>query len=132
VTEAELNHALRILVVDDDAAVLTSMRRLLASLGHAVTTAGSAAEALARFDAHDVAIIDLGLPDRSGLELVPDIRRLCVKTRVAIWTGSTEARLLTEAAAAVGADAVFDKPPDVQKLVDWVGGASSDRRQGAP
>jgi two-component system, OmpR family, KDP operon response regulator KdpE len=119
-----LSHPVRILVVDDDAAVLTSMRRLLASLGHAVTTAGTAAEALDRFDAHDVAIIDLGLPDRPGLELVPEIRRLCATTRVAVWTGSTEARLLAEAAAAAGADAVFDKPPDVRKLVAWVGGAS--------
>src|SRR5688572_2096267 len=102
------------------------MRRLLASLGHAVTTAGSAAEGLDRFDAHDVAIIDLGLPDRSGLELVPEMRRLCASTRIAIWTGSMQVRLLTEASAAAGADAVFDKPPDVQKLVAWVSGASSD------
>ena len=120
-----MSQPLRILVVDDDAGVLTSMRRLLASLGHAVTTAGSAAEGLARFDAHDVAVIDLGLPDRSGLELVPDIRRLCVNTRIAIWTGSREAPLLTEAAAAAGADAVFDKPPDVKKLVAWVNGGTS-------
>ena|SRR5687768_10606744 len=125
--EEELSHPLRILVVDDDTAVLTSMRRLLGSLGHAVTTAGSAAEGLARFDAHDIAIIDLGLPDRSGLTVVPEIRRLCINTRIALWTGSTEARLLTEAAAAAGADAVFDKPPDVPKLVAWVNGASRTR-----
>ena len=47
---------MRILVVDDDVGVLASLRRLLTSLGYAVTTAGSAAAGLANFDGHDIVI----------------------------------------------------------------------------
>ena len=60
-----MNEPLRVLVVDDHAGVQTSMRRLLASLGFAVTEAGSAAEGLANLDGQDVAVIDLNLPDQS-------------------------------------------------------------------
>src|SRR5688572_3367474 len=101
------------------------MRRVLTALGYAATTAGSAAEGLARFDAHDVATIDLGLPDRPGRAMVPEIRRRGTPTRVAVWPASTGALLLAEAAAAAGVDAVFNKPSDLEKLLAWIGGGSS-------
>jgi hypothetical protein len=56
--------------------------------------------------------------------MAPEIRRRGVTTRIAIWSGSAEARLLAQAAASVGADAAFNKPPDVKKLVAWISGAS--------
>jgi CheY-like chemotaxis protein len=123
--EAELDHPLRILVVDDDLGVLTSMRRLLASMGYAVTEARNAAEGLSKLEAQDVAVIDLKLPDQPGVVVVREIRRRGSATRVAVWTGSTDERLLAEAAAAVGADAVFHKPSDLEKLVAWVSRAPS-------
>jgi CheY-like chemotaxis protein len=109
-------------------AVLTSMRRLLASMGYAVTEARNAPEGLARFDAHDVAVIDLKLPDLPGIVLVREILRRRKSTRVAVWTGSTEARLLAEAAAA--ADAVFHKPSDLEKLVGWISDPASGGGEG--
>jgi hypothetical protein len=52
--------------------------------------------------------------------MVPQIRRRNPATRVAVWTASTEARLIAEAAAAFGADAVFNRPADLEKLVGWI------------
>ena len=106
------------------------MRRLFASMGHVVTEARSAAEALARFDGHDIAVIDLVLPDQPGYTLVPEIRRRGLSTRVALWTGSKDPQLLAKAAAAVGADAVFHKANDLEKLLAWIGGASRARDEG--
>lgn len=56
----------RILIVDDDAALLRAMRRTLDSLNYEIYTAGSVAEALAAPGPWDGLIVDEGLPDGSG------------------------------------------------------------------
>jgi len=68
---------MRVLVVDDHAIVRQGMRRILseadvASIGEAAT----AAEALALIGAEhwDVVVLDVGLPDRSGLEALKEIK----------------------------------------------------------
>jgi CheY-like chemotaxis protein len=67
---------LRVLVVDDNADVLTSMTMLLELEGHAVTTAqdaDSAMHAVADF-APDVVLLDLGLPGADGYEVARRLR----------------------------------------------------------
>ena len=69
-------HALRILLVDDDPVTMTETRALLAFLPDAqLLEAASLAEArhLLRRHPIDMAIVDLGLPDGSGLELVREL-----------------------------------------------------------
>ena len=61
-----------VLVVDDDASVRRLVARILATCGHATTTAGGTEEALAllpegRFDA---ALVDLDMPGRGGLDFL--------------------------------------------------------------
>lgn len=66
----------RILLVDDEPAILASVAPLLQSRGYAVTTAASghrALEALAT-DAPDLVVLDLGLPDLDGIEVCRQIR----------------------------------------------------------
>lgn len=66
-----------LLLVEDDA----EARRLLAAYldrrGYRVDEAGTAAEALRRWDAHraDLILLDLGLPDRDGIEVIRHVRR---------------------------------------------------------
>ena len=67
----------RILVVDDHADTRNVLARLLARLGHVVTTAADANEARSACaaDRPDLVISDLGLPDRAvGLALVRSLR----------------------------------------------------------
>ena len=68
--------SLRILLVDDNASLLKSMARLVASLGHHVQTATGvkAALELAEREQFDVLISDLGLPDGSGHELMRQLK----------------------------------------------------------
>jgi DNA-binding response OmpR family regulator len=68
--------ACRLLVVEDDIVSLCALARLLTRAGHEVTTAVNLAEARAAAAAHtfDFAICDLGLPDGSGLDLMPQLR----------------------------------------------------------
>jgi two-component system CheB/CheR fusion protein len=68
---------LRILLVDDHGDTVDMLSTILEAEGHEVQTAGdvaSALEAAARAD-FDLLLSDLGLPDRSGLELMREIRK---------------------------------------------------------
>lgn len=66
---------LRILLVEDDAAAGNAMQRLLESHGHSVRVARSASDAEREVAASfDVLIVDLQLPDGSGLDLLPRLR----------------------------------------------------------
>ena len=72
------NDALHILLVDDHDESLFVMARLLERFGHSVDTARTYAEAMeaARRRRCDLLISDVGLPDRSGLELMQELRLL--------------------------------------------------------
>ena len=67
---------LRILVVDDDPAMVGAITALVGTEGHQVITAYDGLTAVKRFkeDAPDVVLLDLGLPDRPGLEVARAVR----------------------------------------------------------
>ena len=66
----------RILLVDDDQALLRTLSMNLRARGHTVLSAetGSAALESARHETPDVVILDLGLPDVSGVEVLRELR----------------------------------------------------------
>src|SRR5262245_22408571 len=70
-------NAYTVLVVDAEPPILRFLRTSLTAAGHHVVTARDAADALAKLagEKPDLMILDLGLPDRSGLEVIAEIRR---------------------------------------------------------
>jgi signal transduction histidine kinase len=75
---AEAGRQLAILLVEDHADTAAALADLLAAVGHRVTVAGTAAEAVEQAAAppegsFDLVVSDLGLPDRSGLELMREL-----------------------------------------------------------
>jgi DNA-binding NarL/FixJ family response regulator len=108
---------LRILVVDDNA----SFRRVF-SLGldhqpdfEVVAQTGSLAEARAMLEGIDVAIIDRGLPDGDGLELIGKLREASPGAEVLVMSATVEDRHPQQALDA-GAAGILDKlaPVDEQ------------------
>ncbi|HTU01180.1 MAG TPA: response regulator [Candidatus Sulfotelmatobacter sp.] len=102
----------RVLVVEDDAALQTTLAQFLETSGYRVESVGTGADALAALSARrpDLIVLDLSLPDVSGHELLGQIRG-SAETRalpVLILTGLSE----EEARAAVrhGADDFLTKP----------------------
>lgn len=75
----------RILCVDDEPAIRRLLRTALERAGFAASEAADARQALdaARRDRPDLILLDLGLPDRDGLELVP---LLCAHSAVIALT----------------------------------------------
>ncbi|TCU57477.1 two-component system KDP operon response regulator KdpE [Novosphingobium sp. PhB57] len=104
-----------ILVVDDEPAIRRLLRAGLARAGYAVVEAANAREALnaMAIDKPEVVLLDLGLPDRDGLELIP-----AIKLQAAIIVIS--ARDATDqkvAALDLGADDYVSKPFDSDEVL---------------
>lgn len=112
---------MRVLIVDDypDAAEITCA--LMKLLGHECHTATSGRAALAAADAFepDLAILDIGLPDCTGYDLLRALRaRFAGRPPfVVALTGWPEAR---DAALAAGFDHCLFKPADREDLVSVI------------
>jgi CheY-like chemotaxis protein len=67
----------RLLVVDDHVDTCTGMRMMLERRGYDITVAHSASQAVEKTQKEDfdLLISDIGLPDRSGYELMSELRR---------------------------------------------------------
>jgi signal transduction histidine kinase len=89
--EASRGQPLRLVVVDDNDDLRDLLSALLTKQGHQVTVAGDGHTALAMIRASppDVAIVDLGLPDIDGFELIRELRASCPRlaTRLIALTG---------------------------------------------
>ncbi len=81
-------HEPSLLLVDDEAGILDSLRRLLERDGYVVSCARSAEEALGilQRESFDLLVTDLRLPHLSGLELLRLVRRMAPETEVILMT----------------------------------------------
>jgi DNA-binding response OmpR family regulator len=101
---------MRILVVDDDAAVQSAVARALRSDGHAVTTASDLAEARELVAGGvDMIVLDLRLPDGFGLDLCRELRRESCNAPILVLTALSQVARRVEGLDA-GADDFLAKP----------------------
>jgi two-component system KDP operon response regulator KdpE len=100
----------RVLVVEDDVVLRTAIRVTLGREGHEVAEAGDGGAALAevRATAPDAIVLDLGLPDIDGLDLLPRLRALTAAPVVVLT--ARDDRPTTIAALDAGADDYVTKP----------------------
>lgn len=110
-------------IVDDDEAVLDSMRFLLEVSGHRVAVYGSAAAFLADGNVRPACLIlDHHMPQMTGLELAARLRADGVRSRIMLVTGSSSPEIRARAAK-LGVTTVMEKPPDEDELLRFVAGA---------
>ena len=108
----------RILVIDDEADIRESLQTLLDLEGYSVHLADCATEGLRKIEAgiYDLILLDLMMPDRSGLDLLGDIRARDIETPVFLITAYGSVEVAVQALKA-GANDYFSKPWDNEKLV---------------
>jgi len=113
----------RVMIVEDHAGFRELMEVLLSNQPdiELLAQAGSLAEAraeAARFEL-DVAILDLGLPDGSGADLISDLRRDGNEVRVLVLSASLDPEGIEKARSA-GADEIIDKLTPVEEVLATV------------
>src|SRR5512147_762658 len=81
-----------ILVVDDEDLIRLSLQRLLRQQGFAVSAAGTALEALQRFEAErpEIVILDIRLPDSNGLHLLKTLKETNPSVSVIMITANPD------------------------------------------
>jgi DNA-binding response OmpR family regulator len=107
----------RILVVEDDASIAALLGRELKALGHTVDVVHLAEDALlaARVNDYALLIVDLGLPDGDGLDLMREMRRRSIEVPILVLTArrNVEDRVI---GLSSGADDYLVKPFAVPEM----------------
>jgi len=109
---------MRLLLVEDDAELVATLRRDLEAGGYAVDVAdnGVDGEYLGNEPGYDVAILDLGLPQRSGLQVLHNWRAAGNRLPVIVLTARNQWHERVDGFRA-GADDYLGKPFHVEELI---------------
>ena len=114
------NPARVVAVVDDDQAVLESLKFLLEVVGYKVMTYASAQAFLDdRTSKPACLILDQNKPGMTGLELAQKLHKEPAGIPILLITGSPSPAIVTRAAS-LGITKVLEKPPDESDLLNFV------------
>lgn len=112
------------LIVDDDPSVLRALNRLVSAFGFEVKTFVTPSDLLAHKIPRENAcmVVDIGLPEMSGIEMCDILKASGRGLPTILITGRTDSRIRSLAARS-DAVAVLFKPFDEQPLLDAIGRA---------
>ena len=115
--------SLRILIVDDHAILRTGLRKILEDefSGVAIGEAVDAEEAVdeLRAAAWDIVVLDISLPGRSGLDLLPQVRRDYPAAKIIVLSSFGDAQFAVRALRE-GAMAFLTKERAARELIDAI------------
>jgi len=108
----------KVLVIDDELDIREGLEMLLTTEGYTTELAPNATEGLQKLEStrYDLVLLDLMMPDRSGMEVLQEVRLRDRETPIFMITayGSAEAAV---SALKLGANDYFSKPWDNEKLI---------------
>jgi DNA-binding response OmpR family regulator len=109
---------MKILIIEDDEAILSLLKRGLEEEGMIIDTAkdGEDGEYLAEINHYDIVILDWMLPQKSGIELLKDLREKGIKTPVLMLTAKDAIENKIEGLNE-GADDYLTKPFNFDELL---------------
>jgi len=121
----------QVLIVEDDPGIRDVLRALLTAAHYRIVEAHSAARGEIEARAHkpDLAIVDLGLPDRDGVELIRIVRRWSAVPIIVLSARTEETQKI--AALDAGADDYVTKPFGAAELLARVRAALRRTATGA-
>ena len=110
---------LKILIADDDSFVRDMLSAILESAGYDVNTAVNGADALDIFFAdpdYDLIISDMNMPEKSGLDIIKEVRGQEHKVPIIILTGNNEISIAIDALKS-GANDYILKDENIQDVI---------------
>jgi DNA-binding NtrC family response regulator len=116
-----LNNETRILIVDDDDTIRSTMKAILEDEGYEVDLAASGKEGIkkSKETSYNIALLDIRLPDMEGVELLKLMKPAIPRTRRIMVTGYPSTQNAIEALNK-NADAYLIKPVDIEKLLNTI------------
>jgi two-component system response regulator RegA len=107
-----------LLLVDDDEVFRTRMARAFVERGYEVTSAHDfdSAVAHAKVDSPELAVLDLKMPGKSGLELVKALLEIDPQTKIIVLTGYGSIATAIDAVR-LGATYYLQKPADADEIL---------------
>jgi two-component system, OmpR family, KDP operon response regulator KdpE len=110
--------AVKILVVDDEPPIRRLLRTGLGTQGYSIVEVEDAgkAEAHLKGEKADLVVLDLGLPDRNGLDLLKDLREGGIDVPVVVLSSRTDEAGIVQALE-LGADDYVTKPFSMNELI---------------
>lgn len=106
---------MRCLIVEDDRSVASALQQVLTDHGHRVTCVGTGADLLLRHRDAEVVLLDLGLPDEDGMEVLRKLRQVD-DVPVLVVTARGDERSIVRGLH-LGADDYVVKPVRLQELL---------------
>jgi two-component system response regulator HydG len=122
-----MNYKLRILIVDDDQRMASTLADILELKGYETTRAHSGAEALEKIKAavFDCTLTDVRMPGMNGVELFQELRKQQPGVPVVLMTAYSTDELIRQGLEG-GAAGVLDKPLDIHQLLGFLGALSRE------
>ncbi|HIJ65428.1 MAG TPA: SpoIIE family protein phosphatase [Candidatus Hydrogenedentes bacterium] len=120
----------KVLVIDDDAQILNTVKGMLGSMGFHVDVAASALEAenLFQENEYDVAVVDLIMPEVSGLELLEWMRKHVPKVVPVVLSGTSSAQKAVDSVQLGAFDFVAKPIRDIDDFCRHVSRAVEHKR----
>lgn len=114
----------RILLIDDDIQVQKMLRQKLERKGHDVVVAsdGNAALTMFRENPTDLIVTDLIMPEKDGVETISELRKEFPDIKIIAISGGgrVSSSIYLEIAKTMGANYIFSKPLDMDKMFDAI------------
>lgn len=110
-----------VLIVEDQTDLREVWAEELSLLGNQVQGAADGVEGweIAQQNVFDIIVLDIGLPHRSGVEVLRDIRRVYPVVPVVVVTAITDPSIVRQMAAA-GANQILFKPVALDNLAETI------------
>ncbi len=108
-----------VLIIDDDPSILRTLSRVLSKAGYAVETAQTGKEATGKFasQSFNAALIDVGLSEMEGTDLLPQMQKTAPHMLKILFTGTPMPESTIDKAKQ-GADIFLLKPVAPETLLD--------------
>ncbi len=122
-------NSLSILIAEDEALVRQGILALIEDQVNQVTECSDGDEALQllKQNSYDIALIDIGLPRRTGIDILTEIRQRAMDLKVIILTGDTNSYTPASIYAA-GADAFLYKTAEADNFLEVFNAVANGRK----
>lgn len=112
---------IRVLIVDDNIGLLTTMSLILRHVGYSVMTAKNGQEAIECVKRNNLQIIfmDIKMPGKNGVDVYKELKRIIPKVPVVMMTGYSRDDLVQEGIEA-GVHKIIFKPLDMDYVINLI------------